>query len=218
MVAALLATTPLRAQDMASILDQWSPIIAEASARFDVPAQWIRDVMSVESGGRTELDGQPIISPKGAMGLMQLMPDTYAEMRRAHDLGPDPYVPRDNIFAGAAYLKTMHERFGWPGLLAAYNAGPARYEDYLRTGRALPGETMSYLAALDSGSNEATIAPQTPASTTNSRASSVTEFVAGRSIFFIQNGVRIAPESSPRAASIDRRAAPLFVPLLGPLP
>ncbi len=218
MVAALLATTSLRAQEPIASLDRWSPIIAEAAARFGVPVRWIRDVMAVESGGRTVLGGQPITSPKGAMGLMQLMPETYAEMRRAHDLGADPYAPRDNIFAGAAYLRTMHDRFGWPGLFAAYNAGPTRYEDYLRSGRTLPEETISYLAALDSGGENAASTAQASIAKVNSVPVAAPNVVSGRSIFFVRNGVRIASISSARTASIDHRAAPIFVPLSGRRP
>src|SRR3546814_7828896 len=82
------------------------------------------------------------------MGLMQLMPGTWAAMRRQHGLGGDPYDPCDNILAGAAYLRAMYDRFGYPGLFAAYNAGPARYERHLRTGQALPAETRDYIAQL----------------------------------------------------------------------
>ena len=56
--------------------------------------------------------------------------------------------PHDNILAGAAYLREMHDRFGSPGFLAAYNAGPERYEQHLATGRPLPAETQAYVAAL----------------------------------------------------------------------
>jgi hypothetical protein len=82
------------------------------------------------------------------MGLMQIMPDTWAELRVRHRLGSDPYDPRDNILAGAAYLREMHDRYGSPGFLAAYNAGPGRYEEYLSGRRALPAETRAYVAAL----------------------------------------------------------------------
>lgn len=54
---------------------------------------------------------------------------------------------RDNILAGAAYLREMFDRYGSPGFLAAYNAGPGRYEEYL-AGRPLPTETRAYVAAL----------------------------------------------------------------------
>ena len=79
------------------------------------------------------------------MGLMQLMPATWAAMRAAHGLGRDPHDPRDNILAGTAYLRAMYDRFGYPGLFAAYNAGPGRYAAHLATGRALPAETRAYL-------------------------------------------------------------------------
>ncbi|MEW9856683.1 lytic transglycosylase domain-containing protein [Novosphingobium sp. M1R2S20] len=124
---------------------RWRAEIAEASARFGIPVTWIERVMRVESGGRTMLGGRPITSSAGAMGLMQLMPSTWNELRARLSLGPDPYHPRDNILAGSAYLRTMYDRFGYPGLFAAYNAGPARYAAHLATGRALPPETRHYL-------------------------------------------------------------------------
>lgn len=130
-------------------LDRWQPFIAKASARFAVPALWIRAVIQAESAGRTMLDGRPITSSAGAMGLMQVMPDTYDEMRRRHGLGGDPHDPRDNILAGTAYLRALYERFGFPGLFAAYNAGPRRYQEHLTDGRPLPRETHLFLARLD---------------------------------------------------------------------
>jgi soluble lytic murein transglycosylase-like protein len=107
----------------------------EASGRFGVPESWIRRVIRAESGGRTMMNGRPIVSHAGAMGLMQLMPGTWREMRAALRLGHDPHYPRDNILAGTAYLRAMYERFGYPGLFGAYNAGPARFAEHLRTGR-----------------------------------------------------------------------------------
>lgn len=104
--------------------------------------------MRAESAGRTVLDGRPITSSAGAMGLMQLMPGTWADMRAALGLGHNPYEPRDNILAGAAYLRLMHDRFGFPGLFAAYHAGPARYGECLAGTRALPRETRAYVAAV----------------------------------------------------------------------
>jgi soluble lytic murein transglycosylase-like protein len=98
--------------------------IDEAAQRFRIPAAWIRAVMRVESAGDVRA-----ISSAGAMGLMQIMPETWAELRVRHRLGRDPYDPRDNILAGAAYLREMYDRYGSPGFLAAYNAGPGRYEE-----------------------------------------------------------------------------------------
>lgn len=117
--------------------------IAEASARFAIPERWIRAVMQAESAGDPRA-----VSRAGAMGLMQIMPGTWAELRAAHGLGSDPFDPRDNILAGAAYLRERYDRFGSPGFLAAYNAGPARYAEHLATGRPLPRETRAYMATL----------------------------------------------------------------------
>ena len=121
----------------------FATFVAEASQRFGIPAAWIRAVMRAESFGDVRA-----ISPKGAMGLMQIMPETWAALRRRYGLGADPYDAHDNILAGAAYLRELHDRYGIPGFLAAYNAGPARWEDHVATGRALPAETRAYLARL----------------------------------------------------------------------
>lgn len=116
--------------------------IAEATQRFELPAAWIRAVMRAES------DGDPrALSPKGAIGLMQIMPETWAELRVRYRLGNDPYDPHDNILAGAAYIRELFDRYGSPEWIAAYNAGPGRYEEALK-GHPLPLETRAYVAAL----------------------------------------------------------------------
>lgn len=117
--------------------------IAEAAQRFGVPVAWIRAVMSAESAGDPRA-----VSRKGAMGLMQIMPDTWSELRARYGLGRDPFEPRDNILAGTAYLREMYDRYGSPGFLAAYNAGPRRYDEYLAGVRTLPAETRAYVATL----------------------------------------------------------------------
>lgn len=117
--------------------------IAEASHRFGIPQHWISAIMEVESARNPRA-----VSHAGAMGLMQIMPGTWAELRAAYGFGDDPFHPRENILAGTAYLRQMYDRFGSPGFLAAYNAGPARYQDHLDTGRALPQETRHYLASV----------------------------------------------------------------------
>ncbi|MDA8249232.1 MAG: lytic transglycosylase domain-containing protein [Rhodospirillales bacterium] len=126
----------------------WQPDIAAAAHRFDIPEAWIAAVMRAESGGQATMDGEPSRSPAGAIGLMQVMPHTYAALRARYGLGADPYAPHDNILAGAAYLREMLDRYGVPWFLAAYNAGPARLDAFLHTGRALPAETQRYVAAL----------------------------------------------------------------------
>ncbi|TPG56977.1 lytic transglycosylase domain-containing protein [Roseomonas nepalensis] len=129
--------------------DPWGPHLREASTRFGVPEGWLRAIMRQESGGRLfDGNGLPITSPVGAMGLMQVMPRTYDTLRARHGLGPDPYEPRDNILAGAAYIREMHDRFGAPGFAAAYNAGPDRVEAYLAGAKILPDETINYVASV----------------------------------------------------------------------
>ncbi|MBR0655535.1 lytic transglycosylase domain-containing protein [Plastoroseomonas arctica] len=123
--------------------DPWGPYIREASRRFDVPERWVREVMRQESGGRSTAT-----SSAGAMGLMQVMPGTYAELRRRHGLGDDPYHPYDSIMAGTAYIREMYDLYGSPAFLAAYNAGPRRLEDYLWASRGLPNETRNYVARI----------------------------------------------------------------------
>ncbi len=117
--------------------------LLEASRRFHVPASWLRAVMRAESHGDAKS-----VSDKGAIGLMQVMPRTYVELRAKYGFGSDPFDPHDNILAGAAYLAEMFARYGSPGFLAAYNAGPRRYEDHLLGGRPLPAETTDYVARL----------------------------------------------------------------------
>jgi len=174
-------------------VERWRPLIAEASRRFGIPESWIAAVMHAESAGMTHLGGRPITSRAGAMGLMQVMPDTYAAMRRAYGLGPDPYDPRDNIMAGAAYLREMHGRFGYPGLFAAYNAGPARYAEHLATGRPLPGETRAYIAQLAAAPTDPSMPPTV---------------LSGTRLFF--------PTTAPGAGADVPASGGLFAPINAP--
>jgi cell division septation protein DedD len=128
--------------------DPWGPYIREAAARFDIPETWVRAVMHVESGGSEYQNGRLVTSPVGAMGLMQVMPGTYDELRDRYRLGSDPFEPHDNIIAGVAYMREMYDIYGSPGFLAAYNAGPARLDDYLSNNRPLPDETRRYVAMI----------------------------------------------------------------------
>lgn len=144
--------------------DPHAAFVTEASQRFGVPEIWIIAVKRAESAGDVRA-----VSSAGALGLMQVMPDTWASLRLRYGLGRDPYDPRDNILAGAAYLREMYDRYGnIPAMLAAYNAGPARYDEYLQKGRALPAETRAYVALLasrlaaTSPSNAPPVAPPPP--------------------------------------------------------
>lgn len=189
----LLTTSPACAQPAPSDGAPLAELIGEAAQRFGIPEDWIRAVMRVESA----FDARAV-SHAGAMGLMQVMPETYRGLRARHGLGADPFRPRDNILAGAAYLREMYDRFGAPGFLAAYNAGPARYQQHVASGRPLPAETRDYVAKLaPSVSGAASVgAPSAPPPTL---------FVA------------LSPVSGtlPRASSapLDPAASPLFPPL-----
>jgi soluble lytic murein transglycosylase-like protein len=178
-------------------IETLQPFITEAAARFPVPEAWIRAVMAAESGGRTELDGKPITSAAGAMGPMQVMHETYEEMRRRYRLGPDPYDPENNILAGTAYLGELYRRFGPSGMFAAYNAGPDRYQQFLDSGRPLPAETKAYLTTLQIS------VPATPAEPSSA---------SGQSLFF-QLQDQVPPASVTRP---EINGSELFVPLARP--
>ncbi|WP_296739755.1 lytic transglycosylase domain-containing protein [Mesorhizobium sp.] len=118
--------------------------IAEASRRFGIPAAWIFAMIRAESSGDVHA-----VSSAGARGLMQVMPRTWAYLRTRYGLGRNPYDPHDNIMAGAAYLREMWDRYrDVNAMLAAYNAGPDRYDEHRATGKKLPPETRAYVAAL----------------------------------------------------------------------
>lgn len=175
--------------------DPFAEFITEASKRFTVPEHWIRSVMRVESAGEVRARSQ-----KGAMGLMQIMPQTWSELRARYDLGADPYDPRDNILAGAAYISELYHLYGAPGFLAAYNAGPARYESHLATDRPLPEETQEYVGRL---------APAVEDKQTGGKIAAMVKppTLAGSPLFV----VRIASDStvgrlSP-SARLDRRSS-----------
>lgn len=139
--------SPVRAQTVPPVRAEasapFAAFVAEASQRFGIPVAWIRALMRVESANDVRA-----VSPKGAMGLMQIMPDTWDYLRARYRLGGDPFDPRENILAGTAYMRELYDRYGAPGFLAAYNAGPGRYDDHLANGRPLPAETRAYVAQL----------------------------------------------------------------------
>ena len=149
----LFVATPCNhVSEPARAINQWQPMVSQAASLFDLPDAWVSAVMAQESAGRLTLNGRPITSKAGAMGLMQVMPKTYADLRRQYGLGADAYAPSDNILAGTAYLRQMYNRYGYPGMFAAYNAGPGRFDAYLSGRRPLPDETIAYLSAIAPGS------------------------------------------------------------------
>jgi len=139
-----------QAMSPTQLIKRWSGNVQGAAHRFNVPVLWINAVMRMESGGRTMLsEGQPMVSDRGALGLMQVLPGTYDEMRQQYKLGPDPFRPHDNIMAGTAYLRWLKGKYASPALFAAYNAGPQRVDDLLAHGTALPAETQAYLTGIN---------------------------------------------------------------------
>jgi soluble lytic murein transglycosylase-like protein len=136
------------AHGQTAAIDRWEGLIGEAARKFNLPEAWIRSVMRVESGGNTILQGRQITSPAGAMGLMQIMPSTWGYLRGRYGLGPDPYDPHDNIFAGAAFLRELYLQYGYPNMFAAYSAGPSRVDSFMAGASNLPAETRSYLSRL----------------------------------------------------------------------
>jgi soluble lytic murein transglycosylase-like protein len=97
----------------------WLQVAKDMAARHNVPEDLFLRLVQQESGWNTGA-----VSPKGAIGLAQLMPGT------ADLLGVDPWDPEDNLEGGARYLRMQYDTFGtWPLALAAYNAGPQAVED-----------------------------------------------------------------------------------------
>ena len=200
-------------------LHPFAAFVTEASRRFSVPENWIRAVMHIESAAKPRAR-----SSKGAMGLMQIMPGTWKDLRVRHGLGTDPYDPHDNILAGTAYIRELHDRYGTPGFLAAYNAGPGRYERHLATGRPLPEETRAYVAVLAPALDRAPTKAQ-PAAVGRSFAWANSSLFAVRTVG-ISQGVRLPVDMhqirSPRAhaivdlSAIVPQSGNLFVRLVRP--
>lgn len=203
-----LGDVPVRAEAIAEFdqktiarLQVLQPFIDEASDRFGIPEAWIRAVIAAESRGRTTVNGEPVTSPAGAIGPMQVMPQTYDELRLRHGLRPDPADLEQNILAGTAYLKELYERFGFTGMFAAYNAGPERYQACLDGNLPLPEETRAYLAALRN------VAPGIPAEPT---------VPSGKDLFFSLSGQYPERTAAQPVPDSDALFAPLNPPELDP--
>jgi len=101
--------------------EELSSFIRKTARRYSLDAELIKSIITVESGWNPYA-----VSRRGAIGLMQLMPDTLRELGVLN-----PYDPYENIDAGARYLRYLMDRFGNLRLaLAAYNAGPTVVERY----------------------------------------------------------------------------------------
>jgi len=202
--------------EQASASHPFAGPVAEASRRFGIPERWIWAVMRVESNGDVRA-----VSGAGAIGLMQIMPATWAGLRARYGLGADPFDVRDNILAGAAYLREMLDRYGTAtAMLAAYNAGPGRYDEHRSRGRPLPVETHAYLAklaAITDGSGDAQLAAAPPLDPFAWRDAALFPARADA----VSTADAMSPEPAPAdpstlaVAAVTPRPASLFVPLSG---
>jgi soluble lytic murein transglycosylase-like protein len=119
-------------------------LIAESATKYEVPAEFVASIVAAESNFNCGA-----VSRKGAVGLMQLMPET------AQQFGADPAVPAQNIDAGTRYLRWLMDRYHGPRhsvshVIAAYNAGPAKVDRYrgvppFRETRAYVTRVLKYL-------------------------------------------------------------------------
>jgi hypothetical protein len=171
--------------------------VPEAARRSGLSEDVVMRVMHAESGGKSR-----IVSVKGAMGCMQIMPATWAYLTARYNLGADPFDARMNMIGGATYLAELAARYGWPGALAAYNAGPGRYQRYVQGRVPLPAETIAYTARL--GRN----AEGPPAAASAPRWQEARLFMT-RPTFEREAGLSPAP--MPPAVNVEvRQPNPLF--------
>ncbi|MGN6690896.1 MAG: lytic transglycosylase domain-containing protein [Sphingopyxis sp.] len=190
---------PARAEPSPSPLSTCAPHAAEAATRSALPENIILRVMHVESRGRANA-----ISPKGAMGCMQIMPATWRYLTARHRLGGDPWDPRFNMIGGALYLAELARQFGFPGAYAAYNAGPARYARHVRGHAPLPAETVAYMASLSG-----TVLPRENART----VAAVPPRWQDAGLFLRAEPVRAATDDGARPAAASGRAEALNAPV-----
>lgn len=213
------ASNAQNAAPRTSAVHPYAAHVGEASARFGLTEDLIWAVMRAESAGNPRA-----LSPAGAMGLMQIMPATWRELTARHGLGADPFDVRMNILAGAAYLRTMFDRYGdLTSTLAAYNAGPRRVDDWRAGARSLPAETVAYVARIAPAMGVSSV-------TSSARPAAVLPDWRSATLFAARDDgastrTADAPDASPtriamtapapRSAASPAGSNPLFVPLSG---
>ena len=139
-------------------IDLRQVLVDQANAQ-GIPPSIAIAVATQESGIKQWYgDGSLVISPAGAIGVMQLMPSTAAQ------LGVDPNDPVDNIRGGCIYLAQMYAQFGtWPLALAAYNWGPVKVQRALNNGTSIPASVQQYaMTVLIAAGVGSTVSPDLP--------------------------------------------------------
>ena len=231
------AVTTLAVMPVAAVAAQpaghpYATHVTEAAARFGISEAWIWAVMRAESNG-----DPAAISRAGAIGLMQVMPGTWADLTARHGLGNNPWDVRANIHAGAAYLRAMFDRYGdLTAALAAYNAGPGRVDDWRLRGRPLPAETIAYVARIapmlgTSGIASPAVVPAFPRASVAPSWRDAALFVLRADDMANDSGVAaasqsipqsddttvalLAPPSAPSRRAVTSGSPGLFVPLSG---
>ncbi len=184
---AIRTTRPVEAPQEASSVDS---LIREHAGRHAIRPELVRAVIQIESGFNPRAR-----SPKGAMGLMQLMPATAAELGVRH-----PYDPEDNIRGGTRYLRQLLDRYDGDErlALAAYNAGAGAVEKY---GRTVPPyrETRDYVRKVGTAASGTRTAAR-PAGTAPGPASSRTKLLIYKTVEVLDG--RVVPRySSEKPAS-----------------
>ncbi len=147
---------------------------------------------------------------------MQLMPKTYRAMRDRYGLGTDPFDPQDNILAGTAYLRSLYERYGYPDLFAAYQAGPKRLEAWLDGRKPLPASTQFYLQRLVPGSDLAFKTSDeirgSKAETTSAKTPNPAVNHPNGGLFFMRIGASKSPKSGLNESHSKQDSGRNFVP------
>jgi hypothetical protein len=162
-LAALVAVSPVRAQDSETIDQALCRMIEDAATKHRIPVDFFTRLIWQESSFRPGVS-----SRAGAQGVAQFMPGTAAERGLA-----DPFDPEQAIPKSAELLDELRTRFGNLGLAAAaYNGGPARVEGWLAGRGGLPGETREYVLVItgrtaddwasDTRGEQADVAPESP--------------------------------------------------------
>ena len=123
--------------------DPWGPYINEAAARYFIPAQWIRAVMQQESGGEEQA-----VSPVGAMGLMQLMPETYQVLEASEGLGPTRSIRTTISWPGPPISSRCMTASAHPAFWRPIMPGRRMSTPISPATQPLPAETVNYLAAV----------------------------------------------------------------------